>query len=301
MSEQDPYLRAHAPSGGAADETAAERAAPPPDGLRMARRIAKFWESRGARRARVIGLPILVGVVIGAGGAAFPPTRDAAIDAYESVRSAFLSRPEFRLSQIKITGARELSNEALSEALGVEDHALASLSYDVHAARARVEALGWVETADITVRPPQTLLVDIVERVPAAVWREGRRLTLMDASGVVIAQIENRVRRPGLPLLIGPGAGDRVPEAIRLHSMAIDAGMRPVGMTRIGARRWDVEVLDGPRIMLPEHNPEAALGRAIRWARDAQLLERGFERVDLRTPYAPTARLSETAFERVSE
>ena len=54
-------------------------------------------------------------------------------------------------------------------------------------------------------RLPDTLVIDIVEREPAALWQDKQRLALIDAEGVVLDRVPVD-QMPDLPLLIGPGA-----------------------------------------------------------------------------------------------
>ena len=54
-------------------------------------------------------------------------------------------------------------------------------------------------------RLPDTLVIDIVEREPAALWQDKQQLALIDAEGVVLDRVPVD-EMPDLPLLIGPGA-----------------------------------------------------------------------------------------------
>ena len=64
---------------------------------------------------------------------------------------------------------------------------------------------GWVKDARVSRRLPDTLVVDIVERTPAALWQDRQQLALIDADGVVLDRVPVD-KMPDLPLVIGPGA-----------------------------------------------------------------------------------------------
>ena len=64
---------------------------------------------------------------------------------------------------------------------------------------------GWIADAHVSRRLPDTLLIDIVEREPAAVWQDRGQLTLIDATGVLLEPVRPDAM-PDLPLVIGPGA-----------------------------------------------------------------------------------------------
>ena len=67
---------------------------------------------------------------------------------------------------------------------------------------------GWIKDARVSRRLPETLVIDVVERSPAAVWQHNRRLSLIDDHGVVLEPV-TAATMPDLPLLIGPGANRR--------------------------------------------------------------------------------------------
>lgn len=267
------------------------------DGARRARRWASWrlfrrpvwWSERWSRRAR-LALPLVVGVSIGAGGAAFPPTRDAALSVIDGLRRAALAQPEFRLRTVEVAGAANLTDAEILTALDLEGERRAALGFDARDARRRLERLGWVDRASVLLRPPHSLMIEIVERQPAMLWRRNSRLWLLDRDGVEIAEAKNRASAPELPLIVGLGASGEAAQALALYRRALEARLPVAGLVRVGERRWDLELVGGPRVMLPEHDPEAALERMISWVGGAGLLDRDFGVVDLRIDHAPTAR-----------
>ena len=69
------------------------------------------------------------------------------------------------------------------------------------------------------------------------------------------------------------------------------------GFERIGARRWDVVLDRGQRIMLPEQGAERMLEQVIAMAvtEGVDLLARDLVAVDLRLPRRPTIRMTDAA------
>ena len=65
-------------------------------------------------------------------------------------------------------------------------------------------SFGWVRDARVSRRLPDTLVVDIVERRPAAIWQHNQRLTLIDMDGVVLEPVRLDAM-PDLPLRDRPG------------------------------------------------------------------------------------------------
>ena len=63
------------------------------------------------------------------------------------------------------------------------------------------------------------------------------------------------------------------------------------GFVRIGERRWDVVLLDGQTIALPEVNPDTVLAQVLVLSAAQDLFERDILLMDFRNPRRPTLRL----------
>jgi cell division protein FtsQ len=172
---------------------------------------------------------------------------------------------------------------------------------DVAAIRDRLLQFGWVKDARVSRRLPDTLVIDIVERRPAALWQDKQRLALIDAEGVVLDRVPVD-QMPDLPLLIGPGANARARELNRLMNQVPTLKPQLASASWIGRRRWDLAFQTGETVALPEG--EAAAGRAlVKFAnvdRSAGLLGRGLVRFDLRVPGKMTVRLPRAPGEAIA-
>ena len=88
-----------------------------------------------------------------------------------------------------------------------------------------------------------------------------------------------------------------VEEALRMDALTGPIRDRLRGFERIGARRWDVVLDRGQRIMLPEQGAERMLEQVIAMAvtEGVDLLARDLVAVDLRLPRRPTIRMTDAA------
>ena len=163
---------------------------------------------------------------------------------------------------------------------------------DVSAIRERLLDYGWVKDARVSRRFPDTLVIDIVEREPAALWQDEDRLTLIDRDGVVLDRVPVS-RMPDLPLLIGKGANQHARGLDSLLGMTPSLKAQLVSATWVGERRWDLAFQSGEIVALPEGQTAAAtaLTRFARMDKSAGLLGRGIIRFDLRIPGKMTVRL----------
>ena len=154
---------------------------------------------------------------------------------------------------------------------------------DAGAIRDRLLRFGWVKDARVLRRLPDTLVIDIVERKPAALWQSQGQLALIDSGGVVLDRVPVD-RMPDLPLLIGPGANGQEQELTRLMADVPTLKPQLASATWVGGRRWDLNFQSGETVSLPEGDTEAraALVKFAKLDKSSGLLGRGILRFDLR-------------------
>lgn len=263
---------------------------------RAAYRLNRLWLSPLFRRLVTRLLP--VAVVAGAATAwgLQPEQRQTFAGWADQVRTSVEARPEFQIRQMAVTGASPVLADAIRERLAL-DFPISWFDLDpqdIHTAVARLDA---VADVDVTLDLGGALTVAIQEREPAAIWRRRGALELLDAEGNRVAYIDRRGGRPDLPLVTGDRADDAIPEALALVEAAGPIADRLRGLTRRGARRWDV-VLDRDQVIrLPAQDPVPALERALAMHRALDVLNRDVPVVDLRNPQRPTVQLGPDAMD----
>lgn len=164
---------------------------------------------------------------------------------------------------------------------------------DLAGTRAELMKLGWIADARVSRRLPDTLVVDIVERAPTAIWQYEHRLALIDKDGVVIAPVDDRAM-PDLPVVVGPGANTRATALAALLAGAPSLKPLITAASWQGDRRWDIIFQSGEKLMLPEGDAEAAKALAYFANEDrrARLLGKGLVSFDMRDPTKTVVRVS---------
>lgn len=269
---------------------APSRRGPDPSPLRW--RLTRLWRRRWVRRAVTVQLPALALAACAALLASDPKIHAAIWGRWTEAREALTARPEFAIRQIDVEGAepgvRAEILASLTDAMGAS-----SLRLDAAAVRRRVESLGWVETARVSLEAPATLRVHVIQRQAAAIWRIDGEPVLIDARGAVIEPAFSRADRPDLPLVAGEGAAKAVAEALAILDVAGPLHPRIRGLIRIGQRRWDVALDRDMVLMLPAGAPVTAMLEAVALHHRDALFDRDLAAVDLRIPDRPTLRLTE--------
>lgn len=156
---------------------------------------------------------------------------------------------------------------------------------DLDRIRDNLLQFGWVKDARVSRRLPDTLVIDLVERTPAAVWQHQGRLALIDGEGVVLDAVPVD-KMPDLPLLIGPDANRQAQPLKKMIEGVPTLKPQLASATWIGRRRWDLTFATGETVSLPEGDVAAsrALQRFAKMDRSVGLLGRDMIRFDLRVP-----------------
>jgi len=187
-----------------------------------------------------------------------------------------------RVTDIQIQGRANTPEPLLRAAIGVAKGD-ATLGFSLAAARARIETLAWVQQATVERRLPGTIVVQLVERRPFAIWQHNNKFVLVDRAGQIVAD-EDVGHFKDLPLIVGvgaPGAAAVLLDALRdrptIQSHVIAA-------VRVGERRWNLRLSNGGDVLLPEDHDLVALARLQQLQQEHALLDRPLQVIDLRLP-----------------
>lgn len=190
----------------------------------------------------------------------------------------------FKVKSVDVTGVRHMDSKPVF-AIALDQKSTAMPLVDVAAIRRRLLGYGWVKDARVSRRLPDTLVIDIVEREPAALWQANHDLRLIDAEGVVLEKVKV-TEMPDLPLLVGPGANrqSRALEQLLAAAPALKPQLESAAW--VSQRRWDLHFQTGETLALPEgeRDARAALAKFAKLERSSGLLGRGIVRIDLRVP-----------------
>jgi cell division protein FtsQ len=213
-----------------------------------------------------------------------------------------LGRMGFVVRNIQLTGLKQVDRDTVyrivSEAHG-QDMPLVDLSQ----LRSQLLQLGWIEDARVSRRLPDTLAIDLVERVPAAVLQRNQQLSLIDAQGHILAAVDAHTMPVQLPLVIGEGAEGHIGALQALIASQAPLKQLIDGATWVGQRRWDLRFQSGETLSLPEGDGEAlkALATFAKKDQEARLLGQGYVRIDMRDPSRMVVRTSSDPGERIKD
>lgn len=244
-------------------------------------RIGLMWR-RQRRLLRPIAWGLLAVVVLAVGAGLVRTVQPGSTVA--SWREKVGAAAGLAVTDVVVEGREKTPEPMLRSALGVA-RGDKLLGFSLEAARARIEALAWVQSATVERRLPGTIVVTLRERLPYAVWQTKGKFVLIDRKGGVVAE-QDPVKDPTafatLPLVVGDGAPEAA--AALLDLLATQPGLkaRVVASVRVGERRWNLRLNNGADVLLPEGNEAVAMAKLMELQASQQLLDRPLQVVDMR-------------------
>jgi len=202
--------------------------------------------------------------------------------AHASMAGRLFAPLGFRLARVEVQGAPDMARADILRAAGLAKD-VPILDVKLDDLRQRVEATGWVKDAKIVRLLPDTLVIAVTPRAPAAVWQNQGVLKVIDGEGQLIGRADP-ARFSELPLVVGEGAADEARNILPLLHQRPGLMQRVDALVRVDGRRWDLRLKDGSLIQLPAIGADSALIRLDQLDQKQRLLSLGFERVDLRNP-----------------
>jgi len=212
----------------------------------------------------------------------------------------FLARTfGFGVQAVTMTGQSRLTPREVLDLAGISPKSSMPF-FDVDAARERLEKTPLVKQASVRKLYPGQIVIELVERTPAALWQRDGEIKTISADGAVIDELRDTAFRD-LPFVVGPGANERLPEFRALLDQTDELRPKITSGILVDGRRWNLKFAGGIEVKLPEIDPSDAVATLLKMQRDSRILDRDILSVDLRTPGKAFVRLTADAAEARAE
>jgi cell division protein FtsQ len=208
-------------------------------------------------------------------------------------RDAAANAAGFHIVAVSLSGEKQVSRAEIFAAAGVTDRA-SLLFLDVDGARARLKAIPWI--ADATVRKlyPDRLQITVTERDAFALWQLDGKVSVISADGTVVGALADW-HFAHLPLVVGAGAATQARDFLGMLDAHPDIRQQVRASVLVAQRRWNLKLMNGLDVRLPEVGVASALDALAALDRDKRLLTRDVTTIDLRLPDRVSVRLSDDA------
>jgi cell division protein FtsQ len=209
------------------------------------------------------------------------------------LRDAVASAANMRVQDIIIEGRSNTPAPLLDAALGVHKGD-SMLGFSLDGARQRIETLSWVEHATVERRLPGTLVVNLIERRPYAIWQHDGKFVLIDRDGQTVTN-EDVATFGDLPLVVGAGAPQAATALLEALAAQPAIKAKVTAAVRVGERRWNLRMKNGMDVLLPEGAEAAALAKLAELQTADAVLDRPLSVIDMRLPDRLVVRPAPTA------
>jgi len=185
-----------------------------------------------------------------------PPAAVAALFAIFVTARAALELP---VEQLHVEGVFQRVTPLQIEGTVVDALVGGFLTVDLDRLKREIEALDWVDTAELTRVWPDTLSVKVVEQQAAARWGE---TGLLNVRGDLFSN-ERRYSLPELPVLSGPAGSEHTVAAryLELRERLSRAGLSLAGLAMDERGAWTVALAGGQQVRLGKRDIAARLDR----------------------------------------
>jgi cell division protein FtsQ len=246
----------------------------------LSRRSARLW----MLRFRKFGI-MAAAVALVAGGGYYGWKNSSFAKAAAWAHAGILSTTSsagFKVNEVIVTGRIHIRRDAILRKLDVKQgEPIFGVSVD--GAQKSLAEISWVKEISVTRRLPDKIVIDIVERKPAALWQYQKKISVIDAEGRVLAS-EDLDSFQSLPLVVGEDAPPHAAELLNLLKAEPAVEREIASAVRVGGRRWDLRLKSGLIVKLPEKDTELALSRLAKEQEERKLFDKLITAVDLRIP-----------------
>ncbi len=146
--------------------------------------------------------------------------------------------------------------------------------------RDKLKLNDWIKDASIGRKLPNNIQIELLERVPIAIWQINNQLFLIDDDGYQITS--NIEKFPKLLHLVGSDANIYAKELIQQLSRYTDIRNKVVSAVRYGERRWNLNLIQNITVKMPELGFDKALDYVDKLNKASKLFNENYKMIDLR-------------------
>ena len=186
----------------------------------------------------------------------------------------------YRLENILVRGRYNTPASEIFESVNLEKGS-PLLSFNSAETKEKLLQQDWIETVTVKRILPNTVSIDIQERVPMALWQKENKLFLVDNRGLIITD-NNLSEFKDLIIITGENSGENAVTLFSSFRAVPDIFYNIETAQFISNRRWNLTMKNGTIIKLPEANVPLALSALQKMNNQEKILDKSLEFIDLR-------------------
>jgi cell division protein FtsQ len=143
-----------------------------------------------------------------------------------------------------------------------------------------IESIDCIESANISRHLPSEIKIKIINKEPIAIWQHKKNFFFINKDNSLM-RIRNSKNLMDFIIVTGEQAFKHTQNLIQIISVDQDIFEKVDAAMRVGNRRWDIKLINGLVVKLPEKNPELAWKKFLNIQKDNQI-QKKINVVDLR-------------------
>ena len=243
-------------------------------------RLERLWLTPIIRGLIRYGIPVFLIIIICCAYFSKSDNLDIFKVSWREFRENIKNRPEFLINLIKIDGVNHRISNEIRSVMNL-DLPISSYDFDLENIKSKVQLMNIVETANLFIAD-NIIHVEIIERKPSIIWQNNDNLEILDANGISISSVNSIQKHLNLPLIAGQGANKHVKEALFIYHHNLIFSEQLIGLVRVGNRRWNMNLINDRRVMLPSEGVNKALKKMIELNFDYDFSSKNFNVLDFR-------------------
>jgi cell division protein FtsQ len=193
---------------------------------------------------------------------------------------ALTAQKGFAVKNILVDGRHYTDTDALRAILAVE-RGDPIFAFDPQESKTMLEKLSWVKTAQVERRLPDTIYIQLTERVPIALWQRQKRLSVIDGDGVVLTD-QNIAAFKNLMIVVGEDAPKQAQGLMAMLQAEPLIKERVESAVLVSGRRWNLKLKSGAEVKLPADELGLALRRLAINQEEEGILDKDVLSIDVR-------------------
>lgn len=186
----------------------------------------------------------------------------------------------FTLENVLIEGQHNVSSEDILSSINA-DKGAAIAAINLKTLQDNLERNGWIKTAIVERRLPNTIYITILERVPIAIWQNNKQLFLIDDEGFIITN-QNIGNFSNLLHVVGIDANIYANKLLEDIAHCAELSAKILSAIRYGERRWNLKLEQDIMVKMPEADFARAFDYLIELYKTQKLFNQHYKTIDLR-------------------
>ena len=198
-----------------------------------------------------------------------------------SLKFPSLLNNSFQINHVIIEGSKKSNKSEIEKNVAEKNGNLISLSFN--SIKVIVESSEWVKRASIKKILPSTLVINITENDPYAIYLQEGKFFLLDLDGSIITEINIDNYQDDLLFVRGENSPELLEQLIKDISITFPNLIQTLEEVEfIEKRRWNLKLNNKLLVKLPDENIQQSLKNLKQLFEEQEVMQSNIIEIDLR-------------------